>query len=534
MMIKRNWLGYYALVLACLLASCKEEIQDTVAPNISIMSPTTDTKLWLDVSVKAEVTDDQKVASVEFYLDDELLGEDTEAPYELSFNSKQYEDGKYALKALAYDGRGNQTEARQEIEIFNALLKVEVEESYLKNGEEEWVVVGKTNGELIESFMLENGKVYRVDRPEDFLDEEINIMRVNRNEFDDSNESIHIWQHQYLKPQNWTLKGSMYNDDSIGSAKINYYLEQNESSNISTYNVSRRNWGSVYYENGITEHNAMLKIAEVPARAFTYIFNRTNNEPPRYNWITSIELDKEYNLTEEDFTPMQLWQNISLPLNEVVILNIRGKYNNSEVYDVYWRSFSGNVSSISAYVPNDLFEEYKYGITIKNGPVLYYKTSSDKPDNLYEIPQVGFEIDDNSIESFSALVDYEADFVSNLWRYRYRTDTELRNVYWYIDSDVKEGNIEVQQMNIPAEIYERYSLIRDSKNNLSHEQIQFFNYDGVSSLNGFIEKAYDAKYEFNEFEFILVDSEHPEAKTKENKHIQNPHDIIMRRFFNMK
>lgn len=340
MMIKRNWLGYYALVLACLLTSCEEEIQDTVAPNISITSPTTDTKLWLDVSVKAEVIDDRNVASVAFYLNDELLGKDTEAPYELDFNSKQYEDGKYALKALAYDGGGNQTEARQKIEIFNTLLKVEVEENYLKNSEEEWLVIGKLNGELIESFMLENGKIFHLDRPEDFLEDKINIMRVNRNEYDENNEQINIWQYQHLNPQDWTLEEAIYSNDSIGSAKINYYLKQNESTNISTYNVSHRNWGSVYHENGINERNAILKIAKVPARAFTYIYNNTNNDPPQYNWINEIELGHEYNLTEENFAPMKLWQNISLPTNDVVFFNIGGKYNSSEVYDVYWRYFS--------------------------------------------------------------------------------------------------------------------------------------------------------------------------------------------------
>ena len=122
--MKVNHVGYYALTLSCLVASCKDNVKDEQVPTVSITSPAADTKVWLEVPVSAEVTDNQAVSKVAFYRDDELLGEDTEAPYELNFNSKQFEDGMHTLRTVAYDGADNQSEVTREIEIFNPLLKV--------------------------------------------------------------------------------------------------------------------------------------------------------------------------------------------------------------------------------------------------------------------------------------------------------------------------------------------------------------------------------------------------------------------------
>ena len=85
-----NRISCYALALSCLLASCKDEMKDEEMPTVSITAPQADTKVWLETTLAAEVMDNQGVSKVEFYLDGELLGEDTEAPYELMLDTKQY------------------------------------------------------------------------------------------------------------------------------------------------------------------------------------------------------------------------------------------------------------------------------------------------------------------------------------------------------------------------------------------------------------------------------------------------------------
>ena len=119
--MKKYSLGYCALASMLLLASCQEDFKDEVQPTISITSPAAGQKIWLDAPLTVDATDEQGVSKVAFYLDDELIGEDTEAPYELMLNTKEYEDGDYVLRTVAYDGSGNQTEVEREIEVFNTL-----------------------------------------------------------------------------------------------------------------------------------------------------------------------------------------------------------------------------------------------------------------------------------------------------------------------------------------------------------------------------------------------------------------------------
>ncbi|MEK6478562.1 Ig-like domain-containing protein [Catalinimonas sp. 4WD22] len=516
-MIKRNWMGYYALALSCFVASCEEEIQDTVAPDISITSPMLDTKLWLGVSVKADVTDDHLVSKVEFYLDDELLGEDTEAPYELDFNSKQYEDGMYELKVLAYDGGGNQTEASQDIEIFNSLLKVSVGDNYLESNEEEWIVVGTHEGEVLETIMIENSEEYVFARPDDYLEDKINVMVISRNMYDTENEAIDILQMQNLYPESWTLKGNQNSKDSIGTATINFSNSQEERVGTATHNISHITFNRIYNDSDSIIRNNIYKIAKEPARVLTYIHNYTDNTVPRYHWIPEIESEKEYNLINEDFIPMNLWQNITLPPNSSVFYNIRGRYKNSEVYEVMRNSFSGNLSSLSMYVPGETFEGYRYGISIRNDNYFYYKTELAKPDEILTIPEVSYEITDNSMESFSSQVNFEGDFCSNLWRYRYRTDTELKNVYWYIDSDISEGKVEAKKMSIPEAIINRYSLLSESKDNFVHEEIMFYDYKGISSLNEFVKETYHYDNDIIDYEFLIFEFDNPNAKISQDK-----------------
>lgn len=79
---------------------------DILPPLVSISSPSSNTVVGGTTLVTAAADDDFAVARVEFFADGALIGTDTSAPYELSWNTSSLADGAHTLTAKAYDTGG--------------------------------------------------------------------------------------------------------------------------------------------------------------------------------------------------------------------------------------------------------------------------------------------------------------------------------------------------------------------------------------------------------------------------------------------
>ncbi|QRN92812.1 S8 family serine peptidase [Archangium violaceum] len=75
-------------------------------PTVAITAPASNVYALGVLSVTATAADDQAVARVEFYVDGTLIGTDTSAPYETSWNPAGVADGAHLLTARAYDSGG--------------------------------------------------------------------------------------------------------------------------------------------------------------------------------------------------------------------------------------------------------------------------------------------------------------------------------------------------------------------------------------------------------------------------------------------
>ena len=80
----------------------EEIIPDTEAPMVSISEPAPGTVVTETVRIQATVTDNVRIAGVQFLLDGENLeAEDVVAPYATSWNTTSLPVGDYALAAIA-------------------------------------------------------------------------------------------------------------------------------------------------------------------------------------------------------------------------------------------------------------------------------------------------------------------------------------------------------------------------------------------------------------------------------------------------
>jgi thermitase len=89
------------------IAVVVNNILDTVAPTITITSPSDGSKVPTNVSVKANAADNIAVAKVELYVDGTLQAASTSAPFTTKWNTAKAAKGPHTLLCKAYDGTGN-------------------------------------------------------------------------------------------------------------------------------------------------------------------------------------------------------------------------------------------------------------------------------------------------------------------------------------------------------------------------------------------------------------------------------------------
>jgi hypothetical protein len=82
---------------------------DNTAPTTALTAPAQNAFVRGTVLVSATASDNLGVERVEFYAEGALIGTDTSAPYEVSWNSATLADGVRLLNAKAYDSAGNAT-----------------------------------------------------------------------------------------------------------------------------------------------------------------------------------------------------------------------------------------------------------------------------------------------------------------------------------------------------------------------------------------------------------------------------------------
>ncbi len=82
-------------------------VKDTIAPTVSISSPTSGARVSGSVTITAAAADNVGVAKVEFSVDGKLLATDTSGPFTAAWNANAATLAAHTLTAKAYDQAGN-------------------------------------------------------------------------------------------------------------------------------------------------------------------------------------------------------------------------------------------------------------------------------------------------------------------------------------------------------------------------------------------------------------------------------------------
>ena len=500
--MKKHYVGYCALASMLLLASCQEDFKDEVQPTISITSPAAGQKIWLDAPLTVDAADEQGVSKVAFYVDGELIGEDTEAPYELMFNTKDYEDGDYTLRTVAYDGAGNQTEAEREIEVFNKLLTVKVEGNYLNIPEEAydrndraWIVVSDVKGNVLQTEELQNGTTFTFDRPEGFKESSATVTVINVNEYSSDDRWAFATTYTNIAPDHWIMQG--YTSDKteptvVGTATGSFVTPDHNfrtsSPNGSFYQTS----GSHDYEDGMrTEF--MLNMYQDPAQL--YIAAVPYQQAPLYVSLKGIQPGDQYELTSDDMLPMKARRSISLPSANYGSMFVRGYYDGDDGYHTASRSeLEETTNNLQVYTPEGVFDSFSYSIDANFGDFFFYRRDEGGMPDSYDIPSSSpGTIHNAQINDFRATVDRQRDYAEASWS-DYDSEESFRYARWAV---VGSSDKEAQWVapTLPAVVSKAYPSLAERINNLPFFHLQVIDRDDVDSYEAYAAKLYKQQKE---------------------------------------
>ncbi|MCK4749103.1 MAG: hypothetical protein KAT15_18750, partial [Bacteroidales bacterium] len=124
-------------VIAALLAITMACERDTENPHISIASHSALDKVWNTATIQLSVEDNVGVVRVEFFVDGEFVSTINSSPWEVPWNTRNYQDGTVTISVKAYDEVGNAShEASMSLVIQNVLFSMTIEEGALWEDED--------------------------------------------------------------------------------------------------------------------------------------------------------------------------------------------------------------------------------------------------------------------------------------------------------------------------------------------------------------------------------------------------------------
>lgn len=168
------------ILFSIYFSSCKKEadilVKDTEEPEIIFQALQENVNLKGEIEVNLTSTDNKGISKVEVYINNTILAILTQAPYIINWNTRDYLDGAYILKAIAYDNEGNKKEVILNVNVLNTLLKVNTAKT--SGG---WAFIADIDGKTLGVKKFNNGDVLEFQSPDDFDDDRISlsIMKIN-------------------------------------------------------------------------------------------------------------------------------------------------------------------------------------------------------------------------------------------------------------------------------------------------------------------------------------------------------------------
>lgn len=478
--------------MVSVMASCqKEEIPaDKEAPKVSLKISGNTAKLYNEVVLFSTPTDNGAIDRVVFFVDDDLISEVTEEPYEIKWNTKEVEDGPYLLKAVAYDANGNKGEAAQEATINNTLLVVNNESGVpqLMEGEERdsWIFLSDKNGNVVgEAKELIPGTTLRWERPLDFFSDTIYLNHLIYNSYDSwysntskkrvKNFNFYTYTNFGLEEINNKIYNRLNSFDEIKVTVENDFDGSKEylysTAFFRTRNFSSTKSNTVTYSVGIYEERSQ--------KAFnTYQFDDfINGIREKYYRLDDFQAGSSYKLHTSQFTAMEEHSTTSFPFEYKNLAVASFGFTDAEPERKYLTdgfNFRNSEAQEAKLFYTTAFPVIFTSVNVRTGNKTYKGFKKGKAPEVISLPDFSASVVSEKMKNIKVSSNGNFDVAAGGWIYSEESATDRlslrRDVYFSSQSGVTYILPE-----IPTFLMERYPELRNQKE-MEREMVFAFTY----------------------------------------------------------
>lgn len=185
------------LILLLFIIGCNSEDEgviledpgDIIAPVLTFITPTNNSIQTESFDVSINATDNVSIEEVELYINNVLIGFDSNFPFEFTININEYLAGSYTLKGVAYDSSNNTSLDEISVTIAKSSMDAPLNLIASKGDYGNKINIGWNP--------VPNAQNYKVFKLSDVTNEYEFIGETSNNNFEDNNISLASTQYFY-------------------------------------------------------------------------------------------------------------------------------------------------------------------------------------------------------------------------------------------------------------------------------------------------------------------------------------------------
>lgn len=534
----KPYLPYQLLLIVLFaLSSCSSDSEDpspepdTTAPTVSFSIAGASGSGPVIVSGQIEITinaqDSNGIAKVEAFIDDQKVGEDTTAPFNIIVDLSGYasksssaKSQNYTLSVIATDTSGNTTSKEQVITIISEteLIKINLPDEYMNPNLIEFYVFASTmEGELLGFKKInQNDSSVTISTEREISENELFMLTFAKlNNFDVAQFTTITNLSTNLLPEiNLAI------DQRFELRSANQIFQATGFDSLSDFTLSvvgRPYIGNIDYTDYNTIQIDRYECTNCENASSDYIYlSLLDSDVPFKYLVTPWNIDENYIFSLGDFITEGLQNNtisIDNVLNqpiEFAYFRLQGYFDGVDFENNFYhliddKATSSLINDEIPYVFNNIFEKYTYEVTVNR----YYTNRNTIPPS--SITPLNWNINYSISERTISIEKNGTDDILGKIILGTRSDNENYIPYsWELIYDSQQTN-QVKLPDFPEEI-KSWQFYEDFSNQtLQVRQVEIKKYENLVDFDDYITKIIaNNRRPFsisNEIESIFINNE---------------------------
>lgn len=276
------------------LFSCEEE---KTLGHFTIEYPTSGQVVWNTIPVKLSLPPGF-MGSIELRIDNQQVAAGASSAAPINWNSRNFSEGAHQLRAIATASSGETFEASAEIVVQNRLLELNVPAQHLQGGQQAFLFLSDSQGEIIQQIELHNGDHVILEGPETFNEPTFTVNEVYLN----APWYLQAFSIRGAKRGQWALNNANHFPGFVGSVQI-----QSTVPSSSVYYVSTSG-DSDFLRN--ESDNIVLATTQNTGQLFV---REVGNSVNKYQIIKNVQAGTTLNIATDAMQETLTQQQLTLP-----------------------------------------------------------------------------------------------------------------------------------------------------------------------------------------------------------------------------